>query len=190
MLNLSKNLFFSFERNWIRKIKELLIALQIEASFSKREILEAYSNQIYFGNGAYGVEEASQLYFAKPARSLTVFEGALLAGIPHSPNQGNPFVNLDRAKKRARYVMDRMVDSGFLTLENRQKAIESDIAIIFPKKKEIGKRKWGKEILLSLIPKVLSLKLLFKYVSLYSEKYFCTVVTSENNFEKFVRNPH
>ena len=132
---LSKNLFFSFERNWIRKIKELLIALQIEASFSKREILEAYSNQIYFGNGAYGVEEASQLYFAKPARSLTVFEGALLAGIPHSPNQGNPFVNLDRAKKRARYVMDRMVDSGFLTLENRQKAIESDIAIIFPKKK-------------------------------------------------------
>ena len=77
---LSKNLFFSFERNWVRKVKELLISFQLEATFSKGKILEAYCNQIYFGSGAYGVEEAAQTYFRKRVRDLTVLQGALLAG--------------------------------------------------------------------------------------------------------------
>ncbi|MFQ5482242.1 MAG: transglycosylase domain-containing protein, partial [Nitrospinaceae bacterium] len=82
---LSKNLFFSFERNWIRKLKELLVAVQLEATFSKEEILEAYCNQVYFGSGAYGVEEASKIYFGKRAKDLTRLQAALLAGLPNSP---------------------------------------------------------------------------------------------------------
>ena len=133
---LSKNLFFSFERNWIRKIKELLIALQIEASFSKDEILEAYSNQIYFGNGAYGIEEASQLYFGRPARTLSVLQGAMLAGIPYSPNEANPFASIDRALTRAYYVLDRMMEEGYITSKNKKEAIQSDISISIPKKRK------------------------------------------------------
>ncbi len=97
---LSKNLFFSFERRWVRKIKELLIALQIEATFSKDEILEAYCNQVYFGSGAYGVEDASLVYFGKRAKGLTLLQAAMLAGLPNSPNSANPFNNFERAMKR------------------------------------------------------------------------------------------
>ena len=106
---LSKNLFFSFERNWVRKIKELLIAFQLEATFSKEQILEAYCNQIYFGSGAYGVEEAAQVYFGKRAKDLTLLQAALLAGLPNSPNNANPFSHYERALQRTNYVLDRMV---------------------------------------------------------------------------------
>jgi 1A family penicillin-binding protein len=126
---LSKNLFFSFERNFVRKIKELLIALQLEATFSKEEILEAYSNQIYFGSGSYGVEEASQVYFGKRAQDLTLLQGALLAGLPNSPNSANPFNNMERAMKRARFVLKRMQSEGWITAEQNEEAIQSDLEL-------------------------------------------------------------
>ena len=130
---LSKNLFFSFERNWIRKIKELLIAFQLEATFGKEEILEAYSNQIYFGNGAYGVEEASQIYFRKRARDLTLLQAAMLAGLPNSPNNANPFVHYEKAMKRADYVLKRMVSANLITIREREEALNSIIDLANPK---------------------------------------------------------
>ena len=126
---LSKNLFFSFERRWVRKIKELLIALQIEATFSKDEILEAYCNQVYFGSGAYGVEDASLVYFGKRAKGLTLLQAAMLAGLPNSPNSANPFNNFERAMKRTRTVLKRMVSSNFISPIQMEEALETDLEL-------------------------------------------------------------
>lgn len=130
---LSKNLFFSFERNWVRKIKELLIAMQLEATFPKDDILEAYSNQIYFGSGAYGVEEAAQVYFGKRARNLTPLQAALLAGLPNSPNNANPFNNFERAMRRTDYVLERMVREGVISSEEKRSILESPLDLVTPK---------------------------------------------------------
>ncbi|MDP7058509.1 MAG: PBP1A family penicillin-binding protein [Nitrospinaceae bacterium] len=130
---LSKNLFFSFERNWIRKIKELLVSLQLEVTFSKDQILEAYSNQIYFGSGAYGVEEASQVYFRKRARDLTVLQGALLAGLPNSPNNANPFTDYQRSMRRAEYILTRMVKERLISAEEKNIALASPLELTRPR---------------------------------------------------------
>ncbi len=130
---LSKNLFFSFERNWIRKIKELMIAFQLEVTFGKERILEAYSNQIYFGSGAYGVEEAAQTYFNRRARDLTLLQSAMLAGLPNSPNNANPFVHYKKAIKRADYVLKRMISEKFISVQQREEALDSVIDLAIPK---------------------------------------------------------
>ncbi|TDJ50421.1 MAG: PBP1A family penicillin-binding protein [Nitrospina sp.] len=127
---LSKNLFFSFERKWIRKLKELLIALQMEATFTKDEILEAYCNQVYFGSGAYGVEDASLVYFGKRAKDLTLLQAALLAGLPNSPNSANPFNNFERAMNRTRTVLKRMVRSNFISPIQMEEALETDLELV------------------------------------------------------------
>ena len=131
---LSKNLFFSFERNFVRKIKELLIALQLEATFTKEQILEAYSNQIYFGSGAYGVEEAADTYFGKRAKDLTLLQGALLAGLPNAPNSANPFYNLEKALGRAGFILKRMVQEGFITEAEKETARLSNLELLTPKR--------------------------------------------------------
>jgi membrane peptidoglycan carboxypeptidase len=110
---LAKNLFFSFERTWVRKFRELLVALQIEAQFSKQEILEAYINQIPFGVGAYGIGEAARTFFGKSAGGLTLAEASLLAGLPKSPTRYNPFRYPERARARQQVVLQRMVDHRY-----------------------------------------------------------------------------
>jgi len=118
---LAKNLFFSFEKTYRRKVKELLVALQIEASNTKEEILHAYINQIHFGAGAQGVEKAANVFFGKSALDLTLPEAALLAGLPKSPTNYNPYRHYDRALKRRDTVLKRMVQVGFISdLEARQ----------------------------------------------------------------------
>jgi 1A family penicillin-binding protein len=119
---LAKNLFFSFEQTYTRKFRELLVALQIEAQFSKQEILEAYVNQIYFGPGAQGVAVASKLFFDKPAARLNLAEAALLAGLPKSPTRYNPLRYPERARKRQHVVLNRMVAAGFITSEEAAEA--------------------------------------------------------------------
>ena len=120
---LAKNLFFSFERTWVRKFRELLVALQIEAQFSKQEILEAYINQIPFGVGAYGIGEAARTFFGKPAGGLTLAEASLLAGLPKSPTRYNPFRYPERARARQQVVLQRMVTTGMIS---REEAIEAE----------------------------------------------------------------
>jgi len=120
---LAKNLFFSFERTWVRKFRELLVALQIEAQFSKQEILEAYINQIPFGVGAYGIGEAARTFFGKSAGGLTLAEASLLAGLPKSPTRYNPFRYPERARARQQVVLRRMVATGMISLEE---AIEAE----------------------------------------------------------------
>ena len=112
---LAKNLFFSFERTYTRKFRELLVAFQIEAQFSKQEILEAYINQIPFGVGAYGIGEAARTFFGKSAGELTLSEAALLAGLPKSPTRYNPFRYPERARARQQVVLQRMVATGMIS---------------------------------------------------------------------------
>lgn len=109
---LVKNAFLSAEKTFKRKIQEAILAVEVEHRYSKEEILEFYLNRIYFGNGAYGVQAASQLYFDKNARDLTLAESAMLAGIVRSPNNYNPFNNLNLAKQRQELVLDLMVKYG------------------------------------------------------------------------------
>jgi 1A family penicillin-binding protein len=116
---LSKNLFFSFKKNWNRKFKEILIALQIEAMFSKQEILEAYCNQIYFGQGNYGVEEASNFYFGKESKNLKINEAAMLAGIVSMPEKANPVSNFVLAQKKKNAVLKRMEKVGLISYRQR-----------------------------------------------------------------------
>jgi 1A family penicillin-binding protein len=124
---LAKNLYFSFERSWSRKIKELLLACQMEQHYSKDEILEAYCNQIDFGSNAFGIEQASQTYFAKHADELTLPEAAFLANIPRWPTNYNPYLNFDITKERQRIVLTRMFKAGFITKEAMEQAIATPL---------------------------------------------------------------
>ncbi len=114
---LAKVLFLTPERSYLRKIKEMTLALKIEQRYTKQEILTLYLNQIYFGSGAYGIESAAQTYFGKQARELTLAECALLAGIPRSPKYYSPFKSRESAAARRAYVLNRLVATGTITPE-------------------------------------------------------------------------
>lgn len=129
---LSKNLFFSFKRSYMRKFRELLVAMQIESQYSKREILEAYLNQISMGVGANGIEQAARTFFGKPAPALTLAQAALLAGLPKSPTRYNPYLHLDRAKERQRVVLSRMQAVGYITKEQAQSAFQEELNFQHP----------------------------------------------------------
>ena len=126
---LAKNLFFSYRRTYMRKFRELLVALQIEARYSKREILEAYLNQIPFGVGAHGIEQAARSFFGKPALELNLAESALLAGLPKSPTRYNPYRHFERARKRQQLVLGRMLAVGYITGEEAQAASQADLRL-------------------------------------------------------------
>lgn len=111
---LAKNALLSQDRTLKRKIQEALLALQIERQYSKSEILELYLNQIYFGQGAYGVQSAAMVYFGKNVEDLTLPECAMLAGIPKSPNYYSPFNNIKAATERQATVLEQMVKYNFI----------------------------------------------------------------------------
>ncbi|MDQ7062613.1 MAG: PBP1A family penicillin-binding protein [candidate division KSB1 bacterium] len=111
---LAKNLFFTFKKRFLRKFKEMLVAMQLESMFTKEQILEAYCNLIYFGGTAYGVEDAAQQFFDKSASELTLAEAALLAGIINSPQALNPFSHPEAARRRQALVLQRMKRRGFI----------------------------------------------------------------------------
>jgi penicillin-binding protein 1A len=111
---LAKNLFLTQERTITRKLQEVLLALWLERKFSKTQILEMYLNRVYFGSGAYGIEQASQHYFGKPARHITLAEAALLAGLVKSPSRLAPTRNFNGAEKRAQVVLSAMADLRFI----------------------------------------------------------------------------
>ncbi|OGR42539.1 MAG: hypothetical protein A2X35_12030 [Elusimicrobia bacterium GWA2_61_42] len=122
---LSKLIFLKPEKTISRKLKEMILALQIERNFSKSEILTLYLNQIYFGNGVYGVQSASKLYFGKDVSEMTLGECALLTGLIPSPERFSPFNNLEKARQRRRLVLQRMKDEHFIG-ENEALAAASE----------------------------------------------------------------
>ena len=120
---LARSLFLSSERTFDRKVRELILAYKMELVLTKDKILELYLNQIYFGQGAYGIASAAQTYFGKDLSTLTIAESAFLAGLPKSPNHYSPFKAYDRAKKRQEHVLARMEEAGFLTAAEREQAV-------------------------------------------------------------------
>ena len=116
-MQLARNLFLSPDRSFHRKIQEALLAVQIERRFTKSQIFTLYANQIYLGHGVYGFEAASQFYFSKPAKRLTLDEAALLAGLPKSPTYYSPITHPDHALKRRNLVINSMLEDGNVTAQ-------------------------------------------------------------------------
>jgi penicillin-binding protein 1A len=133
-------LFLSPKKTYTRKIKEILLALEIERRYTKEEILERYLNKIYFGHGVYGVEAASLLYFNKSVRHLILPECVVLASLPKAPNQYSPLINLSATKKRALLVLRRMTQLGYITPEE---AVLAKRELISWKPKRDTKEKGG-----------------------------------------------
>ncbi len=111
----AKSFFLTPQKSYARKIKEAILAYRIDKKFAKEEILFLYLNQIYLGHGAYGVEAASENYFGKSAQELNLAECAVLAGLPQAPSRYSPFRYPERAKQRQIYVLNRMVEEGYIT---------------------------------------------------------------------------
>jgi penicillin-binding protein 1A len=126
---LAKNLFLSPDQNMKRKVQELMLAVWLEMKFSKQEILALYLNRVYFGAGAYGIEAASQRYFDKSAKQLTVGEAALLAGLLKAPSRYSPVSESERAATRATVVLNEMVDAGVITPEQRAAAVTEPVRV-------------------------------------------------------------
>ena len=120
----AKNFLLTNEASFERKIKEALLALKIERAYSKEKILELYLNEIYLGLGAYGVAAASLLYFDKSVHELTLAEAAYLAALPKGPNNYHPFRQRERAIERRNYVLDRMVEDGYVKRAGRREVQE------------------------------------------------------------------
>lgn len=135
---LARSLFLSSERTFDRKVRELVVAYKMELVSSKEQILELYLNQIYFGQGAYGVASAAQSYFGKDLSALSVAEAAFLAGLPKSPNHFSPFKNFERAKKRQEHVLARMEEAGFLTGAEREKAASEQLNFRRPGSEQVA----------------------------------------------------
>ena len=126
---LSKVLFLTPEKTLIRKIREAFLAINIERRYSKDEILSLYLNQIYLGEGAYGVEAAARTYFGKRARELTLAECALIAGLPRSPALYSPINHPERARQRMRIVLDRLLIEGYISQKDRDLAAQTGFSL-------------------------------------------------------------
>lgn len=118
---LSKNIYFTQEKSFIRKIAEVFMAFNIERNYSKDEILELYVNTSYFGDGYTGVREASLGYFGKEPQNLSDSEAIMLAGIPNSPSNYSPTKNPELARKRQKQVLDKMVKYEYISKEKANK---------------------------------------------------------------------
>jgi penicillin-binding protein 1A len=122
-----KSLLLTPERSYIRKLKEAILAYRLENNLHKDEILTIYLNEIYMGHGAYGVEAAARTYFGKHSSDLDLAEAAVLAGLPKAPSAYNPYKHPQRAKSRQKYVLDRMLETGWISKKQHQKALEQEL---------------------------------------------------------------
>ena len=131
-MQVARNVYLSSERTFTRKIYEVLLTFKLERALSKDQIFEIYLNQIYLGNRAYGFAAASEAYFGKPLQNITIAEAAMLAGLPKAPGTNNPLNNPTRARGRQVYVIDRMVDAGFITAEEGKTAQQEELHLKDP----------------------------------------------------------
>lgn len=122
----AKNLFLSFDKTWNRKIEEALLAIRLESHYSKDEILEGYLNTINYG-GVFGIENASEYYFNKSAKDLSLAESTILAGIPKWPSRYSPFVDEKAAKERQKLILEAMVKNKYITKDEMNKAYNEEL---------------------------------------------------------------
>lgn len=129
-MQLARNLYLSRERTYTRKIKEIFLALRMEAKLSKQEILEIYLNKIYLGNRSYGVGAAAETYYGKSLNELTLSECAIIAGLPKAPSHYNPAANPERAGIRRDYVLGRMLAQGMIEREEYEAALAEPVEVV------------------------------------------------------------
>jgi penicillin-binding protein 1A len=123
-MQVARNFYLSTEKTFTRKLYEMLLSLKIERTLTKEQILEVYMNHIALGQRAYGFASASEIYFGKPLKDITVAEAAMLAGLPKAPSANNPIVNPDRATIRQKYIIDRMLENDFITPAQHDAALK------------------------------------------------------------------
>ena len=128
-MQVARNVYLSSEKTFTRKIYEVLLTFKLEHFLSKDQILEIYMNQIFLGNRAYGFAAASEAYFGKPLKSVTIAEAAMLAGLPKAPSAYNPISNPKRARSRQLHIIDRMEENNFITAEEAAAARKEDLKI-------------------------------------------------------------
>ena len=128
-MQVARNVYLSSEKTFTRKIYEILLTFKLEHLLSKNQILEIYMNQIYLGNRAYGFAAASEAYFGKPLKDISVAEAAMLAGLPKAPSAYNPIVNPKRARIRQLYIIDRMESNRFITSEQAELAHQEPVKL-------------------------------------------------------------
>ena len=121
-MQVARNVYLSTEKTYTRKIYEILLTFKLEHMLTKDQILEIYMNQIFLGNRAYGFASASEAYFGKPLKDISIAEAAMLAGLPKAPSAYNPISNPKRAKVRQQYIIERMLDNHFITPAQAEKA--------------------------------------------------------------------
>ncbi len=128
-MQVARNVYLSTEKSYTRKIYEILLTFKLEHLLSKDQILEIYMNQIFLGNRAYGFAAASEAYFGKPLKDITIAEAAMLAGLPKAPSAYNPIVNPKRARARQLYIIERMEDNGFITKAQATAAKAEELSV-------------------------------------------------------------
>ena len=124
----AKNLFLDFEQSWKRKWKEMWLTYELEAHYSKKEILEGYLNTINYGHGMYGISNASKYYFNKDVKDLTLSEASILAGIPNSPSDYSPVDNYSLSKERQKVVLNRMYNNGYINKKELNSAYNENLS--------------------------------------------------------------
>ena len=128
-MQVARNVYLSAEKSYTRKIYEILLTFKLEHLLSKDQILEIYMNQIFLGNRAYGFATASETYFGKPLKDISIAEAAMLAGLPKAPSTYNPIANPKRARTRQLYIIDRMEENKFITSEEAAAAKQQDVTV-------------------------------------------------------------
>ncbi len=128
-MQVARNVYLSSEKTFTRKIYEILLTTKLEHMLSKDQIFEIYLNQIYLGNRAYGFAAASEAYFGKPLKNISIAEAAMLAGLPKAPSAYNPIANPKRARARQLYIIERMEENGFITAEQASAAKQEELKI-------------------------------------------------------------
>lgn len=130
---LARNVFLGYEKTYSRKIKEMFIAAALEQKYTKQEILEFYLNNVYFANGYYGIESASEAYFNKQAKELSISQIAFLCAIPNSPNRYDPYKHKDSTIERRDRILKNMYEDGYISQSQYEKSLDEEITIM-PKK--------------------------------------------------------
>ncbi|MES2938379.1 MAG: penicillin-binding protein 1A [Pseudomonadota bacterium] len=128
-MQVARNVYLSSEKTFTRKLYEVLLTFKLEHLLTKNQILEIYMNQIFLGNRAYGFAAASEAYYGKPLKDISIAEAAMLAGLPKSPSGNNPITNWTRARQRQLYIIERMEDNGFITAEQAEAAKKEELKI-------------------------------------------------------------
>ncbi|HUR87518.1 MAG TPA: penicillin-binding protein 1A [Ramlibacter sp.] len=126
-MQVARNVYLSSEKTFTRKLYEVLLTFKLEHLLSKEQILEIYMNQIFLGNRAYGFAAASDTYFGKPLKDISIAEAAMLAGLPKAPSAFNPLTNPTRARTRQQYIIERMLDNGFISAEEAEAAKKQEL---------------------------------------------------------------